>query len=338
MTAAASTISPPEPDLTPAEIIARAEAMCRGSSSARPRRRTSLLPAAHPRGVPQGRLLPHPRAATLRRLRVRSTTLWRVVIAIARGCPSTAWCFCLAAGHALQVGSLFEEQAQAELFGDGDFLWPAVAAPAGEATRTEDGWELTGTHPYSSGAPYSTHYMGQTFAARGRQADAHDPALRRSPQRMDDARRLGRHARPEGLARTAFASRAGVFRPATSWRTPGWSTSTCRAEAPATASTATRCMQAGPCVLPGGARRHDGRRRQGCARRVRGDHAHPQDPAPTDHAALRGSRLPTLARTGDRQIATAEAALLQVRRAVAGALRAADRGRESPSRARTTCD
>ncbi len=89
---------------------------------------------------------------------------WRVVVAVGRGCPSTGWGLCLAAGHALQVGSLFEEEAQAELFGDGDFRCAAVAAPAGAATRTDDGWELNGTHPYSSGAPYSTHYMGQTFA------------------------------------------------------------------------------------------------------------------------------------------------------------------------------
>lgn len=40
-----------------------------------------------------------------------------------------------------------------------------MAAPAGAAIRVEDGWELNSTHPYSSGAPYSTHYMGQTFAA-----------------------------------------------------------------------------------------------------------------------------------------------------------------------------
>ena len=92
---------------------------------------------------------------------------WRVVIAIGRGCPSTAWCLCLAAGHALQVGSLFEEQAQTEVFGDGHFLCPAVAAPAGMATRADDGgWVLNSTHPYSSGAPYSTHYMGQTFAPK----------------------------------------------------------------------------------------------------------------------------------------------------------------------------
>lgn len=92
-------------------------------------------------------------------------SFWRVIIAVARGCPSTAWCLCLAAGHALQTGELFEEEVQAELFGDGHFLCPAVAAPAGSARRVDGGWELTSTHPYSSGAPYATHYMGQTFAA-----------------------------------------------------------------------------------------------------------------------------------------------------------------------------
>ncbi len=94
-------------------------------------------------------------------------TFWRVIIAIARGCPSTAWCLGLPSGHALQVGSLFEEEAQVELFGDGHFLAAAVAAPAGTATRTDDGWVLNSTHPYSSGSPYSTHYMGQTFAPTG---------------------------------------------------------------------------------------------------------------------------------------------------------------------------
>jgi 3-hydroxy-9,10-secoandrosta-1,3,5(10)-triene-9,17-dione monooxygenase len=91
-------------------------------------------------------------------------TFWRLGTALARGCPSTAWCLCLPAGHALQTGMLFEEDVQAELFG-GLYICPAVAAPAGSAKRVEGGWELTSTHPYSSGAPYATHYMGQTFAA-----------------------------------------------------------------------------------------------------------------------------------------------------------------------------
>jgi 3-hydroxy-9,10-secoandrosta-1,3,5(10)-triene-9,17-dione monooxygenase len=164
LTAVDDVIAPPEPDLTPTELVARAGA---------------LVPRLVERQAETEELRSYPRqtheelvqAGLYRTLVPRRyggyefdlPTFWRVVVAIARGCPSTAWCFCLAAGHALQIGMLFEERAQAELFGDGDFLCPAVAAPAGTAVRLDDGWELTGTHTYSSGAPYSTHFMGQTF-------------------------------------------------------------------------------------------------------------------------------------------------------------------------------
>jgi 3-hydroxy-9,10-secoandrosta-1,3,5(10)-triene-9,17-dione monooxygenase len=91
-------------------------------------------------------------------------TFARVIVEVSRGCPSTGWCLCLAAGHALQVATLFEEHAQAEIFGDGDFRAAAFGAPVGVAKRLADGWELNGTWPYSSGIPWSTHFMGQTLA------------------------------------------------------------------------------------------------------------------------------------------------------------------------------
>jgi 3-hydroxy-9,10-secoandrosta-1,3,5(10)-triene-9,17-dione monooxygenase len=67
----------------------------------------------------------------------------------------------LAAAHALQVASWWEEAAQAEIFGDGDFRAAAVAAPIGPPTPLEGGYELNGKVSYCSGIPYSTHYMGQ---------------------------------------------------------------------------------------------------------------------------------------------------------------------------------
>jgi 3-hydroxy-9,10-secoandrosta-1,3,5(10)-triene-9,17-dione monooxygenase len=87
----------------------------------------------------------------------------RVVLELARGCPSSAWCMCLAANHALQIGSWFEERAQDEIFGDGDFRCASVAAPIGPATRVDGGWQLDGQVAYASGIPYSTHYMGQAL-------------------------------------------------------------------------------------------------------------------------------------------------------------------------------
>jgi 3-hydroxy-9,10-secoandrosta-1,3,5(10)-triene-9,17-dione monooxygenase len=89
--------------------------------------------------------------------------MMRLMLETARGCPSTAWCMGLASGHALQLGSWWPEQAQSEIFGDGDFRAASVAAPIGFAERTGDGWSLTGKVSYCSGIPYSTHYMGQAL-------------------------------------------------------------------------------------------------------------------------------------------------------------------------------
>jgi 3-hydroxy-9,10-secoandrosta-1,3,5(10)-triene-9,17-dione monooxygenase len=162
--AVARAISPPEPDLTPAEIVARAEAL-REHLVERQAETEDLRyysQETHEAFVEAGfyRILVPRRYGGYE---FDLTTFWRVVIALARGCPSSAWCYCLAAGHALQAAELFEERAQAEMFGDGHFLSAAVAAPAGEATRTVDGWELNSTHTYASGSPYATHFMGQTF-------------------------------------------------------------------------------------------------------------------------------------------------------------------------------
>ena len=66
----------------------------------------------------------------------------RMTHELARGCVSTGWCVSLASAHALQIASWWGEQAQAEIFGDGDFRCASVAAPIGTATRVDGGWEL----------------------------------------------------------------------------------------------------------------------------------------------------------------------------------------------------
>jgi 3-hydroxy-9,10-secoandrosta-1,3,5(10)-triene-9,17-dione monooxygenase len=86
----------------------------------------------------------------------------RVMIEVARGCPSTGWSLCLPVGHTLLVASLYPEAAQDALLGE-RFLAASFGAPVGEASPAEGGWELTGTWPYSSGIAWSTHFMGQTM-------------------------------------------------------------------------------------------------------------------------------------------------------------------------------
>ena len=92
---------------------------------------------------------------------------YRVVVEIARGCPSTGWALSLTAAHVLQACTVFDEKAQDELFGaDGDFRAASTVAPVGIAQPDgPDHVILDGTWPYSSGAPYSTHYLGQTLRA-----------------------------------------------------------------------------------------------------------------------------------------------------------------------------
>ncbi len=91
-------------------------------------------------------------------------TFMRVIVEIARGCPSTGWCLALAANHALMVGSWFPEKAQDDVFEGGRFICASVAAPISEpALKVDGGWELNGKVSFCSGIPYSTYYLGQAL-------------------------------------------------------------------------------------------------------------------------------------------------------------------------------
>jgi 3-hydroxy-9,10-secoandrosta-1,3,5(10)-triene-9,17-dione monooxygenase len=95
-------------------------------------------------------------------------TFFRVVMELARGCPSTGWMYCVGAAHALAAATLFGERAQDELFSSGDFICPMLIQPAGTAERAPGGgWVLNGTWRYGSGAPYATHFVGHTVASPG---------------------------------------------------------------------------------------------------------------------------------------------------------------------------
>lgn len=176
--APAAGVPPPEPDLTPDELIARAVAL-----------RPLLVEQqaeTEARRYPSREIFEAFRSAGFYRTLIPRRyggyefdlpTFTRIVIELAHGCPSAAWCLCLGAGHAFHVAAWFSEEAQAEIFGDGDFVCPAVAAPTGLATPTEDGWEITATVGYCSGAPYATHFMGQTMIAPKREGDEPGPIL-----------------------------------------------------------------------------------------------------------------------------------------------------------------
>jgi len=84
---------------------------------------------------------------------------YKIMLEIARGDPGTGWCLALGASHGFVLASHYEEQAQVELFGDGEFIAPHRAQPLGAATPVADGWRIEGRWNYCSGIPYATHVM-----------------------------------------------------------------------------------------------------------------------------------------------------------------------------------
>jgi len=182
---------PPEPGLTPAEVIARAEAIAPALAErqAETEKRTYYAPETHAAFSEAGfyRILVPRRYGGYE---FGLDTFLRVAMALARGCPSTGWMFCLGATHALQAATLFDAQTQAELFREGEFICPATIVPAGTAERAGNGdWILTGTFPYCSGSPYATHFLGHTLVSRSA-GEPPEPMLFIAPRsewhRLDD--------------------------------------------------------------------------------------------------------------------------------------------------------
>jgi 3-hydroxy-9,10-secoandrosta-1,3,5(10)-triene-9,17-dione monooxygenase len=152
----------PEPDLTAAEVIRRAE---RIKPLVREQQDESERRGYHSEELHQEFL----RAGFYRMLQPRLfggyeldfPTFWRVITTISEGDPGTGWCLALATHHAWVIASHWPAQGQRELFGPaGDFRGPHRALPGGTATPVEGGYRVMGQWDYCSGVPYSTHFMG----------------------------------------------------------------------------------------------------------------------------------------------------------------------------------
>jgi 3-hydroxy-9,10-secoandrosta-1,3,5(10)-triene-9,17-dione monooxygenase len=182
---------PPEPDLTPDEVVARAEAIAPTlvARQSEVEERTYYAADVHEAFSKAGfyRILVPRRYGGYE---FGVDTFMRVVRTLARGCPSTGWMFCLGAVHAVFAGTVFEERAQEEIFAGGDFIAPATVMPSGSAERHPDGgWVVNGTWSYCSGAPYATHFIGHALVTR-EEGQAPEPMLfvaaRDKWRRLDD--------------------------------------------------------------------------------------------------------------------------------------------------------
>ena len=159
-TAGAEPISPPEPAMTARQMLGRAEAM-RGllrerqeaaevAGNIAPDTNQALVDAGFYRVVQPRRFggygfdLP---------------TYVKLVTAIARGCPETAWVLSLTLGHVHQLAS-FPLAAQREAYGpSGDFRAPEVGAPQGQGIPSPGGYRVSGAWDYASGSEYATHIL-----------------------------------------------------------------------------------------------------------------------------------------------------------------------------------
>ena len=138
----ATALPVPEPGLTPAEVIRRAEALRPRllEEQAATEERTFYSEEMHRAFADAGfyRIL-QPRMFGGHEFDVPD--FYRVIIEVSRGCPSSGWCLSLNAAHALQAGAFFSERAQREMFGPGgDFRCAARDTPRGH--RPTGRWRL----------------------------------------------------------------------------------------------------------------------------------------------------------------------------------------------------
>lgn len=153
-------ISVPEPNLTPREMLRRAEAL-------RP-----LLRARQEATETQGNISAATNAELINAGFYRIVqprmfggyefdlpTYVRVMMAVARGCPETGWVLALTSGHVFQIAS-FPIEGQCEAYGaDGEFRSPEVTAPPGTATPVAGGYRMSGAWDYGSGCAHATHLI-----------------------------------------------------------------------------------------------------------------------------------------------------------------------------------
>src|SRR3954447_1666691 len=137
----------PEPQLRPDEMVARAVALRQHlrDDQAKTEARSRYSEETHALFTEAGfyRML-QPRM--FGGYEFEPQTFYRTIIEIARGCPSTGWMLCLGSGHALQVGSSFTLETQAQIFGpDGHFLARLSVGTSPGSRRRDRSMAATGS-------------------------------------------------------------------------------------------------------------------------------------------------------------------------------------------------
>lgn len=98
-----------------------------------------------------------------------ATTMARIAVELAKGCPSTAWVFCISNSNSW-VTSLGPDALQEEVFAKGVPIMCGSATPPGTYKKAEGGYVVNGAWPYSSGCLHSSWGM---FTLADRAPDGH---------------------------------------------------------------------------------------------------------------------------------------------------------------------
>jgi 3-hydroxy-9,10-secoandrosta-1,3,5(10)-triene-9,17-dione monooxygenase len=89
---------------------------------------------------------------------VSATTMSRIALELAKGCPSTGWVFCISNSNAW-VGSLGPDAVQEAVFADGVPIMCGAVNPPGSFQKVDGGIRITGSWPYCSGCYHSSWTM-----------------------------------------------------------------------------------------------------------------------------------------------------------------------------------
>ncbi len=162
--------APPEPELTPEALIARASAlrpMLREQQDENDARGT-YSEALHREFLKAGlyRIL-QPRMFGGYEFEV--PTFYKAMLEISRGHPGVGWCLALCASHPFLIASHWPEQAQRELFAGGYFAAPHRPMPLGTCTPVPGGYGVSGAWSYCSGIPYASHVVVGAFLKNGQE-------------------------------------------------------------------------------------------------------------------------------------------------------------------------
>jgi 3-hydroxy-9,10-secoandrosta-1,3,5(10)-triene-9,17-dione monooxygenase len=99
-------------------------------------------------------------------LQLRFSLFSQIVEILTEGCPSSAWVYAVLGEHQWLLAS-YPERAQADVWGeDPRSLASSSLAPRATAERTDGGWRLSGTFPFSSGSTHARWAIIGTFLGR----------------------------------------------------------------------------------------------------------------------------------------------------------------------------